>query len=483
MNIGAWPCVCPDFINIMAKDRITGLVLSVERLEWSTLQLKGRSSAIASGSIPLEPVVIPDKDDIAPESEVTVASQISKECNKFKNNVVVPGIPTEQLLLRVVELPEVNESELAGIVELQADKFSPFPVENMVVGHEILSRDKEHGTCNVLVAAINKEQADQFDETFKDAGVKVERLDAAIMGWYRLLQDGGKIDPTGRQIFLFLDSGAPEVIVLQDGVPILFRAFSGLNNFEGTALYDEISYELAHTFISLEMDDDDEVSTSICIWFSGDEPHELVVGLKNKCGCDVKSLDLKLLGNVSSGVALRAKKSETKLLDLTSTVWREKERSTLFRKKLIVTAGLIFLLWIITVGSLFGTIIYHNYRLDSLKGKLESWKNSSMQVRSMRRRVFMIERYQDQKSSSLECLRVVSMVQPKGVDLTVFDYKKGKRLKVVGQAIDVGVVYDFKNALDMNELFESSDLVGPRRDSKKNREIFDIVLAFPGGEE
>ncbi len=469
--------------GIMAKDRITGLVLSAERLEWTTLQLKGRTSAVAAGSIPVEPVVIPDKDDIAPESEVSVASQISKECNKFKNNLVVPGFPTEQLLLRVVDLPEVSDSELGGIVELQADKFSPFPVENMVVGYEVLSRDKEHGTCKVLVAAINKEQADQLDETFKAAGVTVERLDAAIMGWYRLLQDAGKIEAAGRQVFLFLDSSVPEVIVVQNGVPILFRAFTGLNDFEGAALYDEISEELAHTLISLEMGDDSEVATTITIWFSGVEPSELVKGLENKCGCDVKVLALSLLGAASEGVAQREKKSETKLLDLTSTVWREKERSALFKKRLIVTAVFVLLFWLGCVAVLFGTIMYHNYRLSSLNSELENWKKSSMQVRSMRRRIFMIERYQDQKTSSLECLRAVSMVQPNGVDLTSYDYKKGKRVKVSGQAINVGVVYEFKNALDANELFDNSDLIGPRNDSKRHREIFDIILALPGGEE
>lgn len=467
----------------MAKDRITGLVLSAERLEWSTLQLKGRSSVVAAGSIPLEPVVVPDKDDIAPESEVTVASQISKECNKFKNNVVVPGIPTEQLLLRVVDLPEVNDSELSGIVELQADKFSPFPVENMVVGHEVLSRNKERGTYTVLVAAINKDQADQLDKTFKDVGVNVERLDASIMGWLRLLQDSGKIEADGRQIFLFLDLGSPEVIVVQNGVPVLFRAFSGLNDFEGSELYAEIIEELVHTFISLEMSDDSEINTTICVWFNGDEPLELVEGLKDKCGCEVKALPLNLLGKVSEGIAQRERKSDSELLDLTSSVWRENERSALFRKKLIITAGIVLLLWLATVGSLFGIIIYNNHRLGNLNKELENWKKSSMQVRSMRRRVFMIERYQDQKTSSLECLRAVSMVQPSGVDLTAYDYRKGKRVKISGQAINVGVVYDFKNALDANKLFDNSDLIGPRNDSKKRKEIFDIILALPGGEE
>ncbi len=463
----------------MAKDKITGLVLSAKLLEWTTLQLKGRASAIAANSIPVEPVVVADKDDIVPESVVTVASQISKECNKFKSNMIVPGLPTDQLLLRVVELPEVNDSELAGIVELQADKFSPFPVENMVVGYEVLSRNKEHATCHVLVAAISKDKADTFDKTFKDAGVTVERLDAAIMGWYRLLQNSGKIESVGRQIFLFLDYGAPELIVVQDGIPVIFRAFSGLDGLEGDVLYEEIALELEHTFISLEMGDETEVDSSICIWFSGEEPHSLVKSLKEKCGCDVRVLALNLLGTASEGIAQREKKSDVKLLDLTSSVWREKERSALFRKRMIFSAVMVLLLWLGTVGALFGIIAYHNFQLGSLNSELENWKTSSMKVRSMRRRVFMIERYQDQKTSSLECLRAISMVQPSGVDLVVYDYKKGKRVKISGQAVNVEAVYQFKNALDANELFENSDLIGPRRDSKKRKEIFDIILALP----
>ena len=467
----------------MAKDRITGLVLSEDRLEWSTLQMKGRSSVVATGAIPVEPVVIPDKDDIAPESEVTVAGQIAKECNKFKNNLVVPGVPTERLLLRVVELPEVNDSELAEIVELQVDKFSPFPVENMVTGFEVLHRNKESGTCHVLIAAINKSQADQLDETFKNAGVGVERLDAAIMGWFQLLQNAGKIEPTGRQVFLFLDNGAPEVIVVQDGVPILFRAFAGLDELDGAELFREISEELTHTFISLEMSDEDEVSSSVCVWFSGEEPRGLLDDIEAKCGCDVKVLSLSLLGTLSEGIAQREVKRSSKLLDLTSTVWREKERVALFHKRLIIAAVVVFFIWLATVGAFFGTVFYFQYGLDSASGELDTWKESSMKVRSMRRRVSMIERYQDQKASPLECLRAISMVLPQGVDLALHDYKKAKRIKVSGEAVNVDVVYDFKNKLDANDLFESSDLIGPRNDAKKHREIFDVILQLPGGDE
>jgi len=99
----------------------------------------------------------------------------------------------------------------------------------------------------------------------------------------------------------------------------------------------------------------------------------------------------------------------------------------------------------------------------------------------MRRRVFMIKRYMDRSDSALECLREISALQPRGIDLTSFSYRKGETLRISGEAETVDQVYSFKSKLEGSTLFVGAKLQGPRRDRKKRKEVFDIDLRLHGG--
>ena len=73
--------------------------------------------------------------------------------------------------------------------------------------------------------------------------------------------------------------------------------------------------------------------------------------------------------------------------------------------------------------------------------------------------------------------------QPVGIDLTSFTYRKGEHVKIVGEAMDVDRVYDFKNKLDDSELFTKTSLQGPRFDKRKRKQVFDIEMTLAGNGE
>ena len=126
-----------------------------------------------------------------------------------------------------------------------------------------------------------------------------------------------------------------------------------------------------------------------------------------------------------------------------------------------------------------GGLAWQGRRLAFLQAEQARWRAPALEVRDLRRRVFMIRRYQDRTYSALECLREISRVQPGGIDLSSFNYRKGEEVRISAAATAVELVYEFKNALDESALFGEASLQGPRTDRRKGREVFDVVLALP----
>ena len=167
----------------MAKDDYTALVATERFCAWTTATSARRGFTIQSRG----EAVVPVRDAASEDSEESPAvrlptfAEVVLENAGQINGEVVLGLTTDELLLKVVELPSVEDEDLAGMVELQADKLSPFPIEQMTVSHEVLSRTES--SCTVLIAASPTRYIERLGAAFTDAGIKLERVDAAAMGW------------------------------------------------------------------------------------------------------------------------------------------------------------------------------------------------------------------------------------------------------------------------------------------------------------
>ena len=462
----------------MAKGHITGLVISPEVLEWTTLRAgKNRPGSVHDAGR-AEPGVMMKPED--PDAVTEATTRLKTEFGGPKGAVTV-GLPSGDLLLRVLELPVVEPEELPGIVELQADKFSPFPIENMVVSHEILRQTEE--SCTVLVAAIQSQIVESLGELLHGAGLSAARIDAEILGRCRLLTDSREISETGTHMVVFFAGGPPEIVVVRDGIPIVFRCLAEMGDLPESDLTSEIVHEIGYTLMTLELEhgQSDVDSIAICS-ATGQAPAGLVEKLREEYPCDVSVKSLALLPSLSEGLARRTADGGA-CLDMTPAEWHESGRSKQLRRRITLAACLVFGLWLATVGGFLGALYYQKNRLNSRKEQLAALEEPTNAVKEMRERVRVIRRYMDRTHSSLECLREISDLQPAGIDLTSFSYRKAEQVKIVGQSIDVDRVYDFKKKLDASELFARTTLHGPRFDRRNRNQIFDIEINLPGNGE
>ena len=455
----------------MARLQATGLVLQNDGFEWTTLRrVKDRIEVV--GARRVKPAAAEG------EEEADAAVRALQESGPLETPVGV-GVPSRDVLLRVVRLPAADEEELSGMVALQLDKFSPFPVEQMVSAWEVLRREEKAWT--VLIGAARKDAADGLGDRLGKAGVLPARVDAVLLGWWRLLQDRGDVPEQGRHVVVLLEPEAgPEILVFDDGVPVAFRSVGEGEAARGEDFVAETVREVGFTLMSLELDHGAGAGT-IAVWSRGAAPRELAAALREDYDCEVALKSLNDLPPVSEGLARRELEAGSGAFDLTPESWRTREERQRFKRRVLSACAWIAGAWVLAVAVVVGGLYRERSVLARLERERDRTRGPALEVREMRRRVYMVDRYMDRSRSALECLRVVSELLPEGVDLTSFTYRKEEQVRVSGEATSVNLIYELKDGLDAANVFPKTTLQGPIHDRRKNKEVFDIEMKLPGG--
>jgi hypothetical protein len=379
---------------------------------------------------------------------------------------VALGIPASWALLRIADFPTSDAEELRGMVELQIDKFSPFPVDESAISHEILL--KEEGHCRVLLSAIPTATMNIVGDSLRDAGIRTQWVDLNLLGWWCLLQDAGKIHTTGAQACLILDDNACDLIVTVQGVPASMRALSGMDDLPPEEMADEIAREVVHTLASLDLERTGEPLTEVAVWHRGERPDGLLQRLVDPFGITAHPYPLDSLPPLAEGLLRRAR--------------QQAEKDQQARRRMITFSAVVLGIWLTAIGILFGGLQFQKQKLARQETRLAALAAPAEQVRSIREQALGLEQYVDRSRSGLDCLREISELLPPGIELKSFTYHKGKVVELTGEANAVTLVYDFKKEMEKSRLFVSTDLtrIVQLPNGKQN---FKMTAVLPGGEK
>ncbi|MBA4387560.1 MAG: hypothetical protein C0404_06235 [Verrucomicrobia bacterium] len=463
----------------MAKEQITGVVVGADLIEWTTLQ-RGKSGydAASSGSVSLARAITRAADGTASEEpQAAVDSRAKAELGKIKGDAAA-ALSSDKMILRVISLPDVPDNELKGMVHLQVDKFSPFPAEDLVVSHEILQ--KKDGNCLVLVAAASLAEVTALGRTLRLGRIEPERIDAAVLGWWRILKDAGEIAEAGRQVVLLLTEKSPELMVFNDGLPVAFRSLSPQGELPADEFAAETAREAGFTLMSLELDHGTGAGNRATVWHRGDKPAALCQRLAEECSCQVESKSIEKLPRLAEGVAKRSMETGS-LIDLVPESWRVQSKARTAKGRMVAILSLIIGVWAIGMVGFFGGLMYKQGKLDHFKKRQkEEIVKSAEDVRSIIRRVETIQKYMDRSESALESWRVTTIAQPDGVEIISFHFKKGERVIVDGKAASSDQAFTFSQKIEEQKFFDKVKL-GDVKSDKQGKVTFQLVMTFAGG--
>jgi len=166
------------------------------------------------------------------------------EANKLSDTVkdALASIPTKKkeicvsvsgqgVVLRYVNLPLMNKTELEKSISFEIEKYIPFPVSEIYFDFYILRENRNASKMLVLFAAAKKEVVDSRIKLCKELGYQVISVDIDSVALANYFE---KIHGVGEGVYAVINIGASFTLldVIEDGVLVLSREINvGGNDF------------------------------------------------------------------------------------------------------------------------------------------------------------------------------------------------------------------------------------------------------------
>lgn len=372
----------------------------------------------------------------------------------------VLSLPLNRLIVKVVRVPAEHVQDAVAFAAPVLQSMSPYPDEPLTV-----SCDKLHETPDgavALVLALPESAADDIADALDAAKLSVTRVDATVLG--RLRGMWGEVAPDdSRRMVLFAEADCIDVLVLDGTVPCEVRAVSVSGDLYREALLSLLAAES----------------------FAGVRPLAEIV----LCG-DVPEADglsalapvrrIESVPDPAPGLAERA--ADPLCANALPDSWREVLEESRFKSKLkgfLIAAGVV---WALVMGILFGVPLAYGFMADHQKELSREHMRAYNEVKEMRDKVRLVQKYSDHSRSALEILKAVSDRLPAGVELTSWNFRRGESVRVSGEASETSPVYQFKDRLADTGAFEGGVTLSPIR-SQGGKQKFDIECKFVADEE
>lgn len=459
----------------MAENDLTVLVIEAQSVRGVRVtRQRDALSQVADGVWPI--AAAPADAAVAEGVAADEESRLAQALAAAGAALGVPGrlvvaLPTDRLMVRVLSLPPADAASLAGIVRLQMEKIAPFSGEELTVASEVLRADD--AGVRVLAAAAPRPLLDLLEAALAKAGFKPDRLDVALSGWWRQCVDS-KLFPAcaGRQAVFFEQGGLWDLLIADDGVPVLARSLGT------SAEAVDLARELTLSLLAAEFDAGAAPLQTLRLVSEQASDESWARALEAVAGgLPLEHLDRRRLGAAGLGVARRA--LEKGPLDLMPDAWRQREVAQQTRKRFLTGLGAAAALWLMLAAGLLLAPLGVKSVAARVAARAAACEPAYRTVADTRSRVRLIRTYMDRSRSLLENLRGACDILPEGIDLGSLTYRREEGVKFTGDAADPALVYQFKDALDASKVFTNSMLNGPTLDAARRRHRFEIEAAFP----
>jgi type IV pilus assembly protein PilM len=185
------------------------------------------------------------KDQVVAAIKKAVSSTVPKKINT-KN--VICSLPETKAFLRIISIPQMNESEIAEAVKWEMEANIPLPLENVYYDWQVIPPELllEKSKINLLVVAIAKETVDQALALLEAAGLEAVGLEIESIAQARSLLD--EKDNNATVLIVDIGDRRTSFSITKGGLP----CFTSSIPLSGQTLTDAISKGMSVSFEEAE---------------------------------------------------------------------------------------------------------------------------------------------------------------------------------------------------------------------------------------
>lgn len=224
---------------ILGLDISSTSVKLIELVQDSGGKTKYRVESMAVEPLPDGAVVEKNIVEVEAVGE-TIAKAVKKSGTKTKNAAV--AVAGSAVITKIIQMPsDLDESKLEAQIELEADQYIPYPLDEINLDFEVLGVTKDNPeTVDVLLSASRSENIEMRSEALTLGGLKPKIIDveAYTIEKSALMLDHGFEEDEKDKIIAVIDIGATmtSLNIIKDGKLIYTREQS----FGGKQLTEEV---------------------------------------------------------------------------------------------------------------------------------------------------------------------------------------------------------------------------------------------------
>jgi len=211
----------------MARRSILGLDIgtgSARAAEVSTKNDRPTLERFASVALPRGAVA---GGEIADHAAVVMAVKELVGRGRFGAKRTALGIANQKVVVRQIDMPAMEEDELKGALQFQAQEYIPIPIEDAILDYQVLEDsvdDKGERTLKVLLVAAQRDMVNTFVAVAQEAGLDPAVVDLSSFADMRSLANTTPILGTREsEAIIDIGAGVTNIVAHEQGKPRFVR--------------------------------------------------------------------------------------------------------------------------------------------------------------------------------------------------------------------------------------------------------------------
>lgn len=380
---------------------------------------------------------------------------------------VVTAIPRRMVTLKYARLPHAEPELIRGMVEFEAQQYVPFPLEEVVLGHQVVSDEMDEMTT-VMIVAARLSLVETLLSIFDRAGLEVTHVSVSALALAEHAR--GAALPVA-----LLEADGPELdMAVVSADKLLFSRAASMNSSRAVAISpaEQLSAEIARSLAAYQNEHRASPLSRILIAGQGDDLTEVQEALVGLLDIPVGPLTSPMLPAadptastyaVAAGLALQAGGGGISTIDLVPS--SRLERKVQARQRTHTAVAVIAVAAALTLAVMFisrtisdqareaQAAVTANRNLDQANTDLAKVKTEYDRVRKSYE---VVAGGMGRTKPMVDIVKAVSDALPKGggIYLTQLAFERGTQLSIHGNAANETAATDLVISLQGSGAFK-----------------------------
>ena len=360
----------------------------------------------------------------------------------------IAWLPANKVFLRVVQLPRSDHAETQSMVDLQLEKLSPLPTNQIVWSFEVLPPTSGAFAAlqaaelqTVIVIIVARSYVEEFLGQLEGLGYLADRLELALLDQLRatkVREDGAWIFPgsgaeTGSCLVAWWYGGVLQNVTLLHLPPNEKRATQLTDQLSQMTWAGELEGWLTGT-PRYHLVADDAVAAEWLPLFGLDQNVEVVP--------PVPAPELAALtARRAAGNGVGA--------NLLPPEFAARYKQQLIDRLWMRLVGVVFVLYLFGLLIYFGWVQWEKFRLDGRQTTAMALSVNYTNTLQLKEKVRVLQDQLDLQFAALDCWKAVADLLPPEMTLDTISFDRGQTLKLNGSASkdDRLKIYEFNESL------------------------------------